>query len=128
MFGEVDISLDPFPQNGGVSTWESLQAGVPVVSKLGAGCSSRAGAAIVKAVGLDDWVAGDDEIYLAIAKGFAARPDDLAALRARLPAMVDNSEAGNCRTYVRRVEEAYRRFWQDYCASAGGKGTAVAGQ
>jgi len=22
-FGRVDISLDPFPQNGGISTWES---------------------------------------------------------------------------------------------------------
>ena len=29
-FANIDISLDPFPQNGGVSTWESLQMGVPV--------------------------------------------------------------------------------------------------
>jgi predicted O-linked N-acetylglucosamine transferase (SPINDLY family) len=125
MFAEVDISLDPFPQNGGVSTWESLQAGVPVVSKLGAGCSSRAGGSIVKAVGLHDWVAEDDESYLAIALRHATRPDDLAALRARLPAMVENSEAGNCKVYVRRVDEAYRRFWQDYCTSSGKAGTAV---
>jgi predicted O-linked N-acetylglucosamine transferase (SPINDLY family) len=52
----VDISLDPFPQTGGVSTWESLQLGVPVIAKLGNGIPSRVGGAIVKAVGLDDWV------------------------------------------------------------------------
>jgi hypothetical protein len=30
-----------------------------------------------------------------------------------------NSEAGNPVLYVRRAEEAYRRFWRDYCASGG---------
>jgi len=117
-FAEVDISLDPFPQNGGVSTWESLYAGVPVIAKLGASCSSRAGGAIVKAVGLTDWVAEDDDGYVAIAEKFASRPDELAALRARLPAMLARSEAGDTARYVRRVEEGFRRFWRDYCASA----------
>ena len=28
-FENIDISLDPFPQNGGISTWESLYMGVP---------------------------------------------------------------------------------------------------
>ena len=118
-FANVDISLDPFPQNGGVSTWESLQMGVPVVAKLGSGCSSRASGSIVKAIGLDDWVAEDDDGYLAIAEKYASRPSELAALRARLPSMMENSEAGNPVLYVRRAEEAYRRFWRDYCASGG---------
>jgi hypothetical protein len=39
----------------------ALQAGVPVVTKLGRSASSRAGGAIVKAIGLDDWVADDDD-------------------------------------------------------------------
>ena len=34
-FKDVDISLDPFPHNGGISTLESLQMGVPVVAMLG---------------------------------------------------------------------------------------------
>src|SRR5262249_38073580 len=52
-FANIDISLDPFPQNGGVSTWESLRMGVPVICKLGRSACSRAGGAIVKSVGLD---------------------------------------------------------------------------
>jgi predicted O-linked N-acetylglucosamine transferase (SPINDLY family) len=120
MFGQVDIALDPFPQNGGISTWEPLQMGVPVLTKLGTGGpASRAGAAIVKAVGLDDWIAADDEAYIAIAQRCAANPTELAALRASLPARVASSEAGNCERYTRRVEEGYRKFWRDYCASAG---------
>jgi predicted O-linked N-acetylglucosamine transferase (SPINDLY family) len=121
MFGEIDMSLDPFPQNGGISTWESLQMGVPVVTKLGEGPGARCGGAIVKAVGLDDWVADDDEGYLAVALKYASRPAELAVVRASLPETVANSAAGNCEIYTRHVEEGYRKFWRDYCA--GGAGT-----
>ncbi|WP_439648484.1 O-linked N-acetylglucosamine transferase family protein, partial [Bradyrhizobium ottawaense] len=72
----------------GISTWESLYAGVPVVAKLGNGSSSRAGGSIVAAVGLDDWVAEDDDGYAAIACKYAAQPAHLATLRAELPARI----------------------------------------
>jgi predicted O-linked N-acetylglucosamine transferase (SPINDLY family) len=121
-FANVDISLDPFPQNGGVSTWESLYAGVPVVAKLGHGASARAGGSIVTAVGLDDWVAEDDEGYAAIACKYAAQPAHLAKLRAELPARIAASAAGNVEIYTRRVEDGYRQFWRDYCASAAERG------
>ena len=116
MFGDVDLALDPFPQNGGISTWEPLQMGVPVVTKLGTVPAGRAGAAILKAVGLDDWVAADDDGYIAIARRYAANPAELSALRASLPAMVANSAGGNCAIYTRHVEKGYRKFWRDYCA------------
>src|ERR1700751_1016199 len=115
MFAEIDIALDPFPQNGGISTWEPLQLGVPVVSKLGNGHASRCGGAIVGAAGLGDWVAQDEEGYIDIAGRGPPRPGDFAALRARLPKQVLSSAAGNSLTYTRHVEEGYRKFWRDYC-------------
>jgi len=115
-FAHVDISLDPFPQNGGVSTWESLQAGVPVVARLGCSPASRAAGAINTALGLDDWVAEDDDGYIAIALKHVARPAELARLRAELPTRVANSAAGNVETYTSKVEEGYRQFWRSYCA------------
>lgn len=116
-FAQVDISLDPFPQNGGISTWESLYAGVPVVAKLGNASSSRAGASIVTAVGLNDWVADDDDGYAAIACKYAAQPAHLAKLRADLPAQLAASPAGNGEIYGGRVDAGYRQFWRDYCAA-----------
>ena len=118
-FETIDISLDPFPQNGGISTWESLYMGVPVVAKLGNGASSRAAGAILKAIGLDDWVAGDDDGYIAIAQKFAAMPSHLAILRAELPAKIAASPAGNVKLYTQQVEAGYRQFWRDFCASPG---------
>ena len=122
-FAKVDISLDTFPQNGGISTWESLYAGVPVVAKLGNGASSRAGGSIVAAVGLGDWVAEDDEGYAALACKYAAQPTHLAKLRAELSARIAASAAGNVEIYTRKVEAGYRRFWRDYCAVAPEGGT-----
>ncbi|WP_164935735.1 tetratricopeptide repeat protein [Bradyrhizobium guangzhouense] len=121
-FDQIDISLDTFPQNGGISTWESLYKGVPVVAKLGNGASSRAGGSIVASVGLGDWVADDDDGYVAIASKFAAQPDYLAKLRAGLPAQIAASPAGNVEIYTRELEAGYRRFWRDYCAAASASG------
>ncbi|KQT29414.1 MULTISPECIES: tetratricopeptide repeat protein [Bradyrhizobium] len=124
-FANVDISLDTFPQNGGISTWESLYAGVPVVAKLGNGASSRAGGSIVAAVGLEDWVAEDDEGYAAIAYKYATQPACLAKLRNELPARIAASPAGNVEIYTRKVEAGYRQFWRDYCAAGSEHGAMV---
>jgi predicted O-linked N-acetylglucosamine transferase (SPINDLY family) len=119
-FANIDISLDTFPQNGGVSTWESLQMGVPVVAMLGHSASSRIGGAILNATGLDDWGADDDDSYVAIAQKYASMASELSMLRAQLPARIADSAAGNVETYTLRVEEGYRQFWRDHCASISG--------
>jgi predicted O-linked N-acetylglucosamine transferase (SPINDLY family) len=119
-FEQIDISLDPFPQNGGISTWESLYMGVPVIAKLGRGASSRAAGAILKAIGLDDWVAEDDAGYVEIAKAFATNPAYLGTLRAELTDLIAHSAAGNVAAYTQRVEAGYRQFWRDYCARHAG--------
>ena len=83
-FKNVDIALDPFPQNGGISTFETLQMGVPTVTMLGKTIPSRIAGAILTAVGLGGWVAEDADGYLAIATKFAAMPEHLRALRHEL--------------------------------------------
>ncbi len=117
-FANIDISLDPFPQNGGVSTWESLYMGVPVVAKLGNAPSSRIAGAVLKAMGLDDWVADDDDRYVAIAQKFASMLSHLEKLRADLAARIAGSPAGNVTIYTKKVEAGYRQFWREYCATA----------
>src|SRR5262245_2084688 len=76
-FNEIDIGLDPFPQNGGASTWEALWQGVPVVAVLGNTVGSRSAGAILSAVGLDDWIAANEQDYVALA---IAKASDVAAL------------------------------------------------
>lgn len=112
----IDICLDPFPQNGGVSTWEALQVGVPVLAKLGNSNASRAAGAILCSIGLNEWVAETETQYIDLALKYASQPDYLATLRAELPERVQTSASGNTTTYTRAVEQAYRTFWKEYCA------------
>ena len=120
-YDAVDICFDPFPQNGGVSTWEALHLGVPVVAKLGGSIAGRVAGAILSSIGLNEWVAASDEQYVAIALKYADRPEYLRTLRSELPAKILTSAAGNTETYPRAVEAAYRGFWKDYLARQFGK-------
>ena len=109
--GEIDICLDPFPHGGGVSTWEPLHMGVPVVTKLGEGVASRASGAILSAIGLTDWVAKSEGEYFEIARNSATAR--LEALRRDLPSLIDRRCGPH--SYTRAVEDAYRDMWRRYC-------------
>jgi predicted O-linked N-acetylglucosamine transferase (SPINDLY family) len=119
-YAGIDICFDPFPMNGGVSTWEALQAGVPVLAKLGNSNASRAAGAILCSVGLNEWVTGSETEYADLAIKYASQPEHLASLRAELSARVLASQSGNTRNYTRAVEAAYRAIWQEYCAKRTG--------
>ena len=114
-FGRTDIGLDPFPQNGGVSTWEALHMGVPIVAKLGHTAPSRLSGAILTSIGMGEWVAEDADDYVARAVKFAAMPDHLTRLRHDLPAKIASSTSGNAALYTEAVETAYRSMWEEYC-------------
>jgi predicted O-linked N-acetylglucosamine transferase (SPINDLY family) len=114
---DVDICLDPFPQNGGVSTWEALQMGVPVVALLGCNVPGRVSGAILASINLKDWVAESTEAYVATAVAHGSQLEDLARLRRALPARIAASTAGNPVAYANEVGKAYRVMWQRYCSS-----------
>jgi len=116
-FGTTDIALDPFPQNGGVSTWEALHMGVPVVAKLGQSAPSRLSGAILTSIGMADWVAPSADDYVALAVKFAGMPELLRRLRGELPAQIAAAPSGNAALYTQAVERAYRTMWETYCGA-----------
>jgi predicted O-linked N-acetylglucosamine transferase (SPINDLY family) len=110
-YRRVDICLDPFPQGGGVSSWEALHMGVPIVAKLGDAFPKRLASAILSAIGMSDWVAVDDDQYADIALRSSA--DRLRAIRHALPNLIDQ-RCGPA-AYTRAVEQAYRSMWEKRC-------------
>ena len=110
--GEVDIMLDTFPQNGGITTWEALWMGTPVVAMLGNKASSRVSGAILQALDLGGWVGRDETEYLAVAIRQAANLEALAQFRLGIRARILSSSAGDPNQYTREVEEAYRVMWR----------------
>ena len=116
---DVDIMLDTFPQNGGITTWEALWMGVPVLALLGNKPPSRISAAVLHALDLDDWVAGDAEDYLRQAVARAGDLASLARFRQGIRSRITASAAGNPERYTRIVEEGYRTMWKNWLENAG---------
>jgi predicted O-linked N-acetylglucosamine transferase (SPINDLY family) len=110
-YRRIDICLDPLPYGGGVSTWEALHMGVPVVTKLGNGLANRVGGAILSAIGMTDWIATDDDQYVQIVS--RSTSDRLRTIRHELPDLIDR-RCGPA-TYTGAVEAAYRTMWETHC-------------
>ncbi|MBB4284893.1 tetratricopeptide repeat protein [Roseospira goensis] len=112
-YNEVDISLDPWPYSGGLTTCESLWMGVPVVSWPGPTFAGRHAASHLNNVGLTEWIAADADAYVDIAVSWAHRLDDLAALRASLRETVSASTLCDGPRFARHLETALRHMWHD---------------
>ena len=116
-YGEVDIALDNVPYNGTTTTCEALWMGVPVVTLAGDRHSSRVGASLLGAVGLDGLVARDWPGYLATAIRLAADGEERSRLRASLRGRMERSPLMDARRFAQAVERAYRALWSQRCAA-----------
>ncbi|MBM3548555.1 MAG: hypothetical protein FJX54_16525 [Alphaproteobacteria bacterium] len=109
--GSLDIALDPFPFNGGITTFEALWMGVPVVTLEGKRFAARGCASHLAQVGLDHLIASDEQSYVEIAVGLAQSPEALGELRASLRQRVRSSRLCDAPAYVRALEEALFGLW-----------------
>jgi predicted O-linked N-acetylglucosamine transferase (SPINDLY family) len=107
-YAQVDIALDPFPHNAGTTTIEALWMGVPVITRADRPTVGRLGAAILGALGLDDWVAADDDTYVARAVALAADPRALTDARATLRERFEASPLRDAPGLTAVTENAYR--------------------
>lgn len=84
--GDVDLLLDTFPYTGGTTTCEAMWVGVPTLSLATPGMLGRQGAALLAAVGLNEFVCADEARYVAEAVAWAGegRRSRLAEIRAGL--------------------------------------------
>ena len=69
-YHRIDIGLDPFPYNGGITTCDTLWMGVPVVTLSGRTAVGRAGRSILCNVGLADLIAARSAGVRARGRGF----------------------------------------------------------
>jgi predicted O-linked N-acetylglucosamine transferase (SPINDLY family) len=116
-FNRVDLLLDTYPYNGGITTLEGLWMAVPAVTLMGETFVSRAGASILSRVGLDVFVAQNPDEYVAKALAFAGQIDDLATIRAGLRERFLHSPLCDAGRMARELEAAYRRMWRNWCDS-----------
>ena len=107
----MDISLDPFPYGGGVTTLESLCMGSPVVSLTNDSKLTHRTSVILSPLGLNEWAAKTKDEYVEIACNWASNLGELLDIRQELRSRVLTRTA----KFVPQVEIAYREMWSRWC-------------
>jgi predicted O-linked N-acetylglucosamine transferase (SPINDLY family) len=114
-YHHVDIALDPFPYSGGTTSIEGLWMGVPVLSMRGQRFISHQGETILHNAGLPEWIASDEDDYVAKATAFAGDANALAKMRAGLRERLLSSPLCDAPRFARNFEDAMRGMWQKWC-------------
>ena len=86
--------------------------GVPTLTRRGDRFLSRLGESIAHAAGLPQWIAADDDEYVAKAVAFSSNLESLAQLRSSLRARVLASPLFDAPRFARSLEHALWGMWE----------------
>lgn len=115
----VDLMLDPFPYNGGVTTGDALWMGVPVLTLAGDSYVSRQGVSLLTNVGLTEGIASTPQEFLKKAIAWARAPVQIAELRKGLRERMRQSPLLDHKGYAEELGCTFRRLWAEHCSRAG---------
>ena len=114
---EIDIALDPFPFTGGLTTFEALWMGVPVITLSGETMVGRQTASMLTVMGHNELIATSREQYVQLAVSLAGETDQLATFRKTLRADMAGSPLCDAVGFTGDLEYAYRTLWQHWCGT-----------
>jgi predicted O-linked N-acetylglucosamine transferase (SPINDLY family) len=117
---QIDIALDTFPYQGGLTTLDTLWMGTPVVVLAGRSYVSRVGVNILSQVGLGDLIADTPQDYVRIALDLAENIPRLTKLHETLRNLLERSPLMDEKGYTHHVEAAMRQMWRNYCGKTSG--------
>jgi protein O-GlcNAc transferase len=112
-YRNVDIALSPFPYPGGTTSVEGLWMGVPVLCRRGDRFLSNICASMLHSAGLAEWIAEDNDDYVAKAVAFANDPVRLALLREGLRDALLASPLCDASRFARNLEAALEGMWHE---------------
>ena len=114
-YNRVDIALDPFPYNGTTTSVEGLWMGVPLLTVKGDRLVAHMGESILRAMGCPEWIAENEDDYVAKVTAIAADLEGLARLRAGLRQRLLASPLCDASRFARHFEAALRGMWRQWC-------------
>lgn len=107
----LDLALDPFPYNGGVTTCDALWMGVPVLTVEGQSYASRQGMAVLEVLGLPGFVAKKPSDLAGLALSWSNRRPELARIRTGLRNRMQMSPVCDQPGYVKSFETELLKVW-----------------
>ena len=115
-YNGIDIALDTHPYSGGATTCEALWMGVPVLTLPGATFASRHALSLLTAAGMGEFVASDEDDYLARTVALAGDSEKLAEMRAGMRGKMAASALCDAAGFTASLEAEIRKIWRAWCA------------
>ena len=126
-YSEVDLMLDSFPEQSGVSGLEAAWMGVPMVAmRYAERAGTRVSDWIMGNLGLPALVASDTDTYVALACDLAGHSDALRRLRSILRPRLLKSAICDEDLFRHNVRRALRTMWRRHCAGLPPEGFELA--
>jgi len=111
----IDIGLDCFPHNSGVTLVEFIQMGVPFVSLADRPSVGRVGSSILSTIGHPEWICETEDEYVEKAVSLATDLPALADIRRNLRQDMQNSALMDEVGFTRRFEADLRKMFTQWC-------------
>ncbi|MBR1579654.1 MAG: hypothetical protein IJ668_04065 [Selenomonadaceae bacterium] len=109
-YADIDIALDAFPYNGGLTTCEALYMGVPVIALCGHTHADRIAASILNSARLNELIASTEDEYINKAVALANAPDRINHYRTTLRPSIEQSPLMDARLYICNFEAVIKNI------------------
>jgi len=106
----IDIALDTFPYSGGTTSLESYWMGVPVLTKKGDYFISKSTESINKNIGLNDWIANDENDYINKAVNFSNNLNFLQSVKIYLLENRETFAIFDSKDFAKQMFNAFKKL------------------
>ncbi len=106
-YADIDIALDTFPYNGGLTTCEAFWMGTPVLTLCGERIIGRQTAGMLHAIGIPDFIAKDADDFARIGTYWSEHREELRELRLGLRQRMAGSALTDAAAYTRELEQRF---------------------
>lgn len=107
-YNQIDLLLDPFPTQGGITTCEALWMGTPVLTMAG---GTRTGDSILTQLGLKNLIAQSPQEYLEKAYFYYQNREQLESMSNEVKERLLNSAICQSEQFVKNLEQLYQQLW-----------------
>jgi len=117
LYDRLDIALDAIPLNSETTAFDALWMGVPLVALEGDWVGGRMASTILKAWPKPEWVAHNEDEYVAIVASLARDVEGRKALRAKQRALISASQLCDACGLTRALEEAFAAMYDRWATT-----------
>ena len=112
LYYRLDIALDTIPLNSETTAFDALWMGVPVVALEGDWYGARMTSTILKAFDKPEWVAQNEDGFVAMVTALARDVDGRKALRKTQRSLMANSQLCDAKELTRALESAFEAMFE----------------